>query len=95
MNIATMLLVVLAIDNAMICEACLPDLGVDLQFLLRTKGKSALDELQSLLQWDLRVRSEQQVKMIGHDDEFVELEAVLFRILCEAVNQQTCHAIGL
>jgi len=47
--------------------------------------KSTFDELHSPLQREGRLWSEEQVKMIGHENEFEELEGALIAIFEKSV----------
>jgi len=70
MDVFDVFLEIHSIANSMIGEAPLPDFQIRLEFLLCAIGEAALDELNCALQSYLR--SEEQMKMIGHQDEFVE-----------------------
>jgi len=79
----------------MIYEAFLPYFKGEIHFPFRAKGETALDELQSLFQWDFRCRCQQQVEMIGHDYKFMQEKPSLSPILRKNIHQELCHAIRL
>ena len=56
----------------MIREARLPNSEVAIQVLLNAIGESSLDKLHGLLQGNIRRWSNNQVKVIGHNNEFVQ-----------------------
>ena len=69
-DVMDVLFVVFSIANAVIGKPALPDFEVRLELLFRSERETALDELDCAFQSYLR--SEEQMKMIGHQDEFVE-----------------------
>jgi len=79
----------------MIYEAFLPYFKGEIHFPFRAKGETALDELQSLFQWDFRCRCQQQVEMIGHDYKFMQEKPSLSSILRKNIHQELSHAIRL
>ena len=90
-----MTLVILRILNAMIGESRLPNFGVETEVFSRAIRKTSFDELQSFFQRYVGCRRDQQVKVIGHDDEFVEKKAALRSIGLEYLEEETGHPFGL
>ncbi|HWW96368.1 MAG TPA: hypothetical protein VNY74_01665 [Edaphobacter sp.] len=74
--------VIVGVDDAVICIAPLPDI----QLTLQSKGEASLYELHCFFERDLRGGCDEQVDMIGHDDEGVELKAILFSLLLKNVD---------
>lgn len=70
MNVADVQIEVCSVANAMIGESPLPDFKIRAKFLFGAVGKTTFDELDCAFESDFR--SDQQVKMVGHEDEFVE-----------------------
>ena len=90
-----MLLVVMRIFNAMICEALLPDSVLEIEFPCGAKRKSSLDVLDRLFERSFSLRSDQEKKVIGHNDKFVEEKSALVTVLDEDVDKKRSHAFGL
>src|ERR1700684_2293443 len=89
------MLVILCVANTMIHETFLPYLKRKLKFPLGAKGETTLNELQCLLQRNIRCRGLQQMEMIGHDHKFMQQKSPLSTILRKHINQKLSHAIGL
>src|ERR1039457_6859276 len=70
MDVMPVHVVVLCISNAMIGKTTLPDLSVRSKFLLGSVGEPALDQLNCPFQGGNRCN--EQVKMIRHQNEFVQ-----------------------
>ena len=70
MNVMEVLVIVLGIPNPVVCKSATPNLHIRSKFLLGVKRKPILDELNCPL--DRNRRSDQQVKMVGHQNEFVQ-----------------------
>ena len=87
--------VILSVPNTMIHETRLPYLKRKMNFPFGAIGETALNELQSLLQWDFRRRSYQQMEMIGHDHKFMQQKSPLSTILRKHIEQKLSHAIRL
>jgi len=79
-----MTLIILKIADAVIAETWLPDRPVCLQ----AEREPALDELHGAFQRDFLCRSEKQMDVIGHDDEFVQQIFPLVAIVSEGINQK-------
>lgn len=60
-----------------------------------SKGESAFDELRGTLDGYVAFNSEKKVKVIGHYDEFVELEFSLCSIVVQNSNEESGRAVGL
>src|SRR6516165_9973976 len=70
MDVMNMLVVILEVANPVVGETSLPNLDIGTKFLLHPEREAALDELDSSLQ--CHRRCDQQVKVIRHQDEFVQ-----------------------
>src|SRR5579862_1805411 len=79
-----MILIILKIAHAMICETWLPD-GAALPHAIR---KSSFDELHSPLQGNLLGGRQQQMDVIGHDDKLVQKKFLLVAIMRQRFNQK-------
>ena len=51
-DVMEMLVVIVPVPDAVVCEAALPYLGIRTQFLFRSEGEPALDELHGAFQRD-------------------------------------------
>jgi hypothetical protein len=77
---------VFLIDNAVCVVAILPNLTWE--FFADGEGESALDELGAAFDGHVRGRGEQDVDVVGHDDESVELESAGVAIAEECVDEE-------
>jgi len=84
-----MVLIVIEIADAMICEACLPNGWVRFQ----TIRKSSLNELHGAFQRDLWCWRQQHMDVVGHDYKLVEKKFLFVAIVCESFNQQSCCCV--
>ena len=84
-----MVLIVIEIADAMICEACLPNGWARFQ----TIRKSSLNELHGAFQRDLWRGSQQRVDVVGHDYKFVEKKFLFVAIVCESFNQKSGRCV--
>lgn len=72
-------------------EALLPD-G---EFGFETEGEASFDVLHGLLDGDVGRRGEEQVDVIGHEDEGVEFIAVFRAVVVEELEEQCRVCVGL
>ena len=79
MDVVHVIRVVLRIFDAAFRVCALPDV----EFGLETERESALDELQGFFNRDFWCGGDEQVDVIGHDDEGVELITILRTIFVE------------
>ena len=89
------MLVILSVANTMIHETRLPYFKRKLKFPFGAIGETTLNELQSLLQWNIRSRSYQQMEMIGHDHKFMQQKSPLSTVLRKHIEQKLSHPIRL
>lgn len=82
---------ILAVPDSMICETRLPYRTLRLQ----AKRKSSLDELDSPFQRYFGRRSDQRMKVVGHDHEVMEKIFPLAAVMKEDVDKQVSHGIAL
>ncbi len=92
MNIPTMLFIIIPIANAMIRETALPNLRARSHFFLIAKRISALDKLHGLLQGRLRLQD--QMNMIRHDNKFVKPEFFVIAIAKQNLKKQLSRPFG-
>ena len=71
--------VVVGVDDAMVCEASFPDI----QFAFQAEGEGSFDELHCFFEGDLGRGCQEEMDVIGHDDEGVEFQVVLLALLLE------------
>jgi len=88
MDICTMIFEVLRIPYPMVSKSPLPNLNRVLQLFLHGMRESAFDELHRTFKRDLR-RSQQQMKMFGHEDKGVEPKLSLSAIRVESLQKET------
>ena len=74
-----MLKIVVGVFDALFVEAFLPDI----QFAFELEGEASLDELYCFFERDVSCGCEQEVNVVRHYDEGVNLEAVLYAVLLE------------
>lgn len=67
MNVGCVVLIVLRVFDATYRASALPDCALGLE----AEGESSFDELHGFLNGNVRRRREEQVNVIGHDDEGV------------------------
>src|SRR5438874_2011179 len=84
--------VIARIADAMVRESLLPDFQVRPQLFLRSIREPAFDELDRL--FEAGERSDDYVKVVGHDYEFVEQICVAL-IVIKSVDQQSCPRFGM
>ena len=83
------------IGDAYIRKTSLPDFTHESEFLLRTVGKIAFDQLHGFFNAHGPVNREKQVNMVAHDHEIVDLEFSRERVEAKHVDEQLGHAICL
>src|SRR5205814_9389403 len=84
-------LIVLLVANAMVCEAFLPDqssLCVRGHVLANPIGESTLNQLHGTFKRDIRGGREEQMQMIGHDYKLMQRVFLLFPIMLQHVDHQ-------
>ncbi len=77
----------LSVQNAHLRESLLPDRRHEPKFASGSKRESSLNELHSPLDCHIAVDRQQNVEMIGHDDEFMETKFSLRTIVAENLNE--------
>ena len=75
---------VVLVGDAVVGEASFPDI----QFAFQSEGEGSFDELHCFFEGDLGPGCYQEMDVIGHDDEGVELQAVLLALLLEDFDQE-------
>ena len=83
--------IVCLVRHAELFEAVFPN-G---HFGFETERESALDELDSLFDGDIRGRREDQVEMVGHENEGVELVALFGAVVAEELEQEVRVRVSL
>ena len=87
MNIFNFGLPIIGIANGPIVEADLPDFHFLVSCFADLMGGAALDELNGFFKTCCWAWSQNEVEMVGHDDEFVEEIGVKVTIVEQCVNQ--------
>ncbi len=80
-DVEKLIVVVVCVSDAMVVVSAVPDLSRGL--IAGGKGVSALDVLHALCCGLIFGWSDERVRVVGHDDETVELEAVFVAMLEE------------
>lgn len=80
MNVISVMQKILFVANAMICEPTLPDLPLATKDLAQRMRVSAFDELNGMLQCDVGSGSHEQMNVLGHHDEGMQLKTPLAAI---------------
>jgi hypothetical protein len=71
--------VVGSVSDAVVGVAALPYI----EFAFQAEGKSAFDVLDGFLERDFMRRGQEQMDVIGHDDESMEMETILCSLLLQ------------
>jgi len=79
------------IFDAALCKAVLPDRHARFE----TERESTLDELHGLFEGDVLCRRDQDMNVIGHEDECVELVASFGAVVFEQVEEKVRVRVGL
>ncbi len=83
------------IGNSDFRKSFLPNRSPKSELFTGSEGKASLDKLHGFLNCDLRAQGNKQVKMIGHDHEFVQKVRFLCAVVIKNVNEQVGSASGL
>src|ERR1700733_11585384 len=73
-----------SVGHALVKMTALPNLEMALQ----SKGKTALHQLNRLLQRDFRRRRDQRVDMVRHDHKSMQRKSPLFAIVAKRLRHQ-------
>jgi hypothetical protein len=76
-------------------ESLLPNRGRHPQFFPGPEGESALDELHGALDGHFTFNREQEMKVVRHDHENVQLEFVLCAIFIQNAQEQCSSPVRL
>ena len=79
----------------MVHKAFLPYFEREMKFPFRAKRETTFDELECLFHRYFRCGRQQQMEVIGHDDEVMQEKPPLSSILSKNIQQKLCHAIRL
>jgi hypothetical protein len=90
-DVVAMCIKVVRVFDAALREAIFPDR----HFGFEAKGESAFDELHGLLNGNVRCGREEEVDVIRHEDEGVELVTPLRAIVVHQVQKEICVRVGL
>ena len=90
-----MALIALAIVDAHLGKAALPHLSQIPQFSFQTIGKSTLDELHDSLNGAIARDRDQQMQMVRHDYEIMQLKFSLLTIETKHIDQERSVAVRL
>ena len=84
-NIISMLRIVIRVANAMIHVSSLPNLGRDTEFFSRTVRETAFNELHRSFKRSPVSKRQQEMNMVWHDDELMNL-----KFLMVAIGKERC-----
>ena len=79
------------VRHAELLEAVFPDR----HFGFKAKGKASFDELHGLLNGDVGSGCEEEMEMIGHEDEGVDLVAAFGAVVVEEAQKEVGVCVGL
>lgn len=79
------------IFDAALCEAVFPNR----RFGFETERESALDELHGLFDGDVRGRRDEEMDVIGHEDEGMDRIATLSAVVVHQTDQEIRVGVGL
>jgi hypothetical protein len=88
-DVEKLIVVIVRICDAMCVIAVLPNLSGEV--IANGEGEASLDQLDAALDGVILGWRDQDVNVVGHDDEAVELEATLFAVTRERVH----HKVGV
>lgn len=88
-DVEELVVVVASICDAMLVVAALPDLSGEV--LANCEGEASLDQLDAAFDGVIVGWRDQDVNVVGHDDEAVESKATLFAITREGIQ----HEVGV
>ena len=84
-----------SVIDAKLGKPALPDLSQVSQFFLQAVGESAFDELHGPFNGRIACDREQQMQVVRHDDEIVQLKFSRRYVGTQHVDQQQGIALGL
>lgn len=88
-DVLTHSLEIVGVENADLRETPLPDWGSEPQFSSCSKRETALDELHCALDGRVGLDRQQQMKVVGHDNELMQPELSLRTIVEENADEQS------
>ena len=88
MNVVLVMNEILAIANSVIGEPALPDFSFSTQDGSQGVRIAALDELNRVFERYVVGGSEQEMDVLGHDDEGVQLESTFAAISAESLQEE-------
>ena len=94
-DIRAMVLEVFVVIHPQFRESALPDLARVAGFALEAKRKAPFDELHRFFDGHVAEDRQQQMQMIGHDDEVVEVKSFCRDARAQHIDQQGRVAVGL
>jgi hypothetical protein len=80
MNVILMIDEILGVANPVIGESALPDFSVAAKNFAKSVGVSALDELDCMFEGNVEAGSKQEMDMLRHQNEGVQLIATVAAI---------------
>src|SRR5579864_6239744 len=83
------------VQNPNLRKSLLPDGRVRSELASSSKGKSTLDELHGALNGQIASDSQQQVEVVGHDNEFVQAEFSFLPVVVQDLYEELRGSIGL
>ena len=94
-DIFDVLCVLVCVSDPVLVITLLPNLMVQVLLLRCAKGESSLDELHGFFERYQRRRCEDQVNVIAHEDELVNLKPLFGPILTKYVEEEIAQRVGL
>jgi hypothetical protein len=101
MNVVSMMSEIYGVADSVVGESSLPYFALTSNDLPNRMGESSFDQLDCALECDAEGRSEQEMYMFRHEDERVQLVAVLATVMIKDLKKQTSvgfddkHSSGL
>jgi hypothetical protein len=90
MDVILVMLVIPGVSNPVIGESALPDFPLSAKYCAQRMRRSALNELNGMFERYVFGGSEQQVDMLWHNDESVELIATVPAVTVESCQEDSC-----
>jgi len=91
-NVIQVIQEILAVANPMIRESARPDFALAAQDFAKSMRRSTFDELNSVFERDLGGRRDEEMNVLRHDDERMDLKAALTAVSVEGL-EEDAHVV--
>ena len=94
-NIINLLRILIRISDPVLVVALLPDFALEIHLLFCSIGESPFDELHCFLERHERRRRENQMDVVSHEDELVDLKSLFGPVFTKYVEQEVAKVVRL